>query len=172
MRYICIAFCVLQEFMYFRRYVLERYVHVLLGRSHLDISESQRQHTVLQQQPQHVHVTPFELHGLKAIVMYLHSLPSTKKNVPDLIRDPVALIHDVRCLVEQHRHDNAEAAVTGNPVLPPPPPMSIVDRVSIIRYIKSKQTNTFDYVFSHFFLPCLLFSGTHESSEKRFCENT
>lgn len=122
---------------FFYRYVLERYVHVLLGRSHLDISESQRQHLVPQQH-QHVHITPFELHGLKAIVMYLHSLPSTKKNVPELIHDPVALIHDVRCLVEQHRHDNSEAAVTGNPVLPPPPPLSIVDRVSIIHYIKSK----------------------------------
>lgn len=108
-------------------YVLERYVHVLLGRSHLEISESQRQHLVPQQH-QHVHITPYELHGLKAIVMYLHSLPSTKKNVPELIRDPVALIHDVRCLVEQHRHDNPESAVTGNPVLPPPPPLSIVDR--------------------------------------------
>ncbi|KAL0117142.1 hypothetical protein PUN28_010170 [Cardiocondyla obscurior] len=108
-------------------YVLERYVHVLLGRSHLDITESQRQHLVPQQH-QHIHITPFELHGLKAIVMYLHSLPSTKKNVPELIRDPVALIHDVRCLVEQHRHDNPETAVTGNPVLPPPPPLSIADR--------------------------------------------
>lgn len=111
------------------RYVLERYVHALLDRSHLDISESQRQHLVPQQH-QHVHLTPFELHGLKAIVMYLHLLPSTKKNVPELIRDPVALIHDVRCLVEQHRHDNPEAAVTGNPVLPPPPPLTIAERVS------------------------------------------
>lgn len=109
-------------------------MHVLLGRSHLDISESQRQHLVPQRH-QHVHITELELHGLKAIVVYLHSLPSTKKNVPDLIRDPIALIHDVRCLVEQHRHDNPEAAVTGNPVLPPPPPLSIADRVSIIHCI-------------------------------------
>ncbi|XP_032669719.1 jmjC domain-containing histone demethylation protein 1-like [Odontomachus brunneus] len=108
-------------------YVLERYVHVLLGRSHLEIAESQKQHSVPSQH-QHLHITPFELHGLKAIVMYLHSLPSTKKNVPELIRDPVALIHDVRCLVEKHRHDNPEAAVTGNAVLPPPPPLTIADR--------------------------------------------
>ncbi|XP_012063004.1 PREDICTED: jmjC domain-containing histone demethylation protein 1 [Atta cephalotes] len=123
-------------------YVLERYVHVLLGRSHLDISESQRQHLVPQHH-QHVHVTDFELHGLKSIVMYLHSLPSTKKNVPELMRDPVALIHDVRCLVEQHRHDNPEAAVTGNPVLPPPPPLTIVDRerLRVVRkgFVKSQR---------------------------------
>lgn len=148
--------------MYFHRYVLERYVHVLLGRSHLDISESQRQHLVPQHH-QHVHVTEFELHGLKSIVMYLHSLPSTKKNVPELMRDPVALIHDVRCLVEQHRHDNPEAAVTGNPVLPPPPPLTIVDRVSIFRYIKSKfnrnliETNNTSYLICLSNLLCLAF---------------
>ncbi|KAK0093438.1 hypothetical protein PV326_013533 [Microctonus aethiopoides] len=108
-------------------YVLERYVHVLLGRSHLDIAENQRQHIVTPPQT-HQHLTPFELHGLKSIVMYLHSLPSTKKNVPELIRDPVALIHDVRGLVEQHRHDNPDAAVTGRPILPAPPPLTIAER--------------------------------------------
>lgn len=120
-------------FVYLYRYVLERYVHVLLGRSHLELPESQRQH-LIPQSHQHVHITPFELHGLKAIVMYLHSLPSTKKNVPELIRDPVALIHDVRCLVEEHRHDNPEAAVTGHAILPPPPPLTIAERVSMISY--------------------------------------
>lgn len=120
-------FIIVQSFLCFR-YVLERYVHVLLNRSHLDIQEASTQHQVPKLQ-QHLHLTQFELHGLKAIVMYLHSLPSTKKNVPELIRDPVALIHDVRCLVEQHRHDNPDAAVTGYPVLPPPPAMTIADRV-------------------------------------------
>lgn len=123
------------DFFYDRRYVLERYVHVLLGRSHLDIPESQRQHATIptDMHSTHHHLSPFELHGLKSIVMYLHSLPSTKKNVPELIRDPVALIHDVRCLVEQHRHDSPEAAVTGNPILPPPPALTIAERVSISR---------------------------------------
>jgi len=135
-------------------------VHVLLGRSHLEISESQRQHLVPQQH-QHVHITPYELHGLKAIVMYLHSLPSTKKNVPELIRDPVALIHDVRCLVEQHRHDNPEAAVTGNPVLPPPPPLSIVDRVRI--FLSYLNQDTCDIIL----LCAFWHAGTHESNQKR-----
>lgn len=58
-----------------------------------------------------------ELHGLKAIVMYLHSLPTNKKNVPELIKDPIALVKDVRTVVEQHRHDNPELAVTGKSVL-------------------------------------------------------
>ncbi|XP_046386449.1 jmjC domain-containing histone demethylation protein 1-like isoform X1 [Ischnura elegans] len=68
----------------------------------------------------HVHLTPQELHGLKAIVKYLHSLPSTKKNVPELIRDPIALIRDVRTVVERHRHDSHEKAITGLPILQPP----------------------------------------------------
>ncbi|KAL7288950.1 hypothetical protein TKK_0016913 [Trichogramma kaykai] len=108
-------------------YVLERYVHVLLGRSHLDISEDQSHH-LTPKHTKHVHLTSMELHGLKSIVMYLHALPSTKKNVPELIKDPIALIHDVRCLVEQHRHDSPDEAVTGLPVLPPPPILTSVER--------------------------------------------
>lgn len=58
-----------------------------------------------------------ELQGIKVIVGYLHSLPQNKKNVPDLIKDPIALIKDVRTLVEQHRHDNHQLATTGRPIL-------------------------------------------------------
>ncbi|XP_063229275.1 jmjC domain-containing histone demethylation protein 1-like isoform X2 [Bacillus rossius redtenbacheri] len=96
-------------------YVLERYVHSLLGRSHLLESEDvEYAHPVSLGR---VHLTPMELHGLKAIVMYLHSLPTAKKNVPMLIKDPIALIKDVRTVVEQHRYDDPELAVTGVPVL-------------------------------------------------------
>ncbi len=64
-----------------------------------------------------MNLTSYELHGLRAIVMYLHSLPPTRKNVPDLLANPVTLIHDVRTLVEQHRNDQAHLAVTGVPVI-------------------------------------------------------
>lgn len=112
-------------------YVLERYVHCLLGRSHLDEgggggtgspgSDTPKPQNSPQPTPEtHIHLTPQELHGLKAIVMFLHSLPTNKKNVPELIRDPIALIKDVRTLVEQHRYDSPEAAVTGKPILRPP----------------------------------------------------
>ena len=74
-----------------------------------------------------------ELHGLKAIVMFLHSLPTNKKNVPELIRDPIALIKDVRTLVEQHRYDSPEAAVTGKPILRPPDQSDRVIMVSIFK---------------------------------------
>lgn len=50
--------------------------------------------------------------------MYLHTLPINKKNVPELITDPIALIRDVRKVVELHRHDSPELAITGRCVLP------------------------------------------------------
>nr|CAD7427099.1 unnamed protein product [Timema monikensis] len=98
-------------------YVLERYVHCLLGRSHLDEGGGGEPEPVKSGSNKHTHLTPQELHGLKAIVMFLHSLPTNKKNVPELIRDPIALIQDVRTVVEQHRYDNPEFAVTGKSIL-------------------------------------------------------
>lgn len=49
--------------------------------------------------------------------MYLHSLPNSRKNVPDLVADPVPLIQDVKTLVEEHRFDRPEMAMTSKPVL-------------------------------------------------------
>lgn len=97
-------------------YVLAKYVHTLLGRSHLD-GEPNREHE-LAGQP-HIHLTHYELFGLKEIVMYLYDLPPQRKNVPELIGDPVQLIKDVRSLVERHCKDSPELAVTGKPVLHP-----------------------------------------------------
>ncbi|XP_055635307.1 jmjC domain-containing histone demethylation protein 1 isoform X2 [Toxorhynchites rutilus septentrionalis] len=97
-------------------YVLAKYVYTLLGHSHLE-GEPGRE-AELDGKP-HVHLTHYELFGLKEIVMYLYDLPPQKKNVPDLIKDPVALIKDVRTLVERHCKDNPEQAITGAPVLHP-----------------------------------------------------
>lgn len=67
--------------------------------------------------------------------MYLYDLPSQKKNVPELIKDPVVLIKDVRNLVERHCKDSPELAITGLPILhpdlnksrtPPPQPPTTV----------------------------------------------
>lgn len=51
--------------------------------------------------------------------MYLYALPSHKKNVPELVKDPVALIKDMRSLVEHHCKDIPGLAVTGIPILHP-----------------------------------------------------
>lgn len=96
--------------------MLAKYVHTLLGRTHLD-GEGNREHELIDQP--HIHLTHYELFGLKEIVMYLYDLPPQRKNVPELIRDPVQLIKDVRCLVERHCKDSPEMAVTGKPVLHP-----------------------------------------------------
>ncbi|CAH2052035.1 unnamed protein product, partial [Iphiclides podalirius] len=98
-------------------YVLDRYVTALLGRTHL---APEGQSTTPTPPKEHVHLTQNELHGLKAIVMYLHQLPAARKSVPELLSDPIALVRDVRTLVEQHRHDKQHLAVTGVPVLKGP----------------------------------------------------
>lgn len=95
-------------------YVLARYVYVLLGHAHLE-GEPSRVEEV--RAARHIHLTHYELFGLKEIVMFLYDLPPHKKNVPDLIRDPVALIKDVRTLVERHCKDSPEQAITGRPIL-------------------------------------------------------
>jgi len=102
-------------------YVLERYVQTLIGRSHLDLSQFEKEEepngVAVVKANQHIHLTSAELHGLRAIVLYLHSLAPTRKNVPDLLANPVALIQDVRTLVEQHRKDQSHLAVSGVPVI-------------------------------------------------------
>lgn len=97
-------------------YVLAKYVYTLLGRSHLEGEPSIEEAVACMP---HVHLTHHELFGLKEIVMYLYDLPPHKKNVPELIKDPVALIKDVRTLVERHCKDKPELAITGEPVLKP-----------------------------------------------------
>lgn len=98
-------------------YVLARYVYTLLGHSHLE-GEPSASEIEMSARP-HTHLTHYELFGLKEIVMYLYDLPPQKKNVPSLVLDPVALIKDVRTLVERHCKDQQDMAVTGMSVLRP-----------------------------------------------------
>jgi F-box/leucine-rich repeat protein 10/11 len=95
-------------------YVLAQYVYTLLGNSHLEGDEDRIDEANKQE---HVHLTHYELYGLKDIVLYLYDLPQNRKNVPELIKDPVALIKDVRTLVERHCKDDNQLAITGRPVL-------------------------------------------------------
>ncbi len=64
-----------------------------------------------------MHLTPQELFGLKAIVMYIHALAVSKKAVPPLLPEPINLVRDIRSVVEDHRKDDPEAAVNGRPLL-------------------------------------------------------
>lgn len=62
-------------------------------------------------------ITPQELFGLKAIIMYIHALPVSKKNVPPILRQPINLVRDVRIVVNEHKEDSIENAITGKPLL-------------------------------------------------------
>ena len=110
--------------------MLDRYIHCLYGRTHLDLPEEEKRRLKLEkgenidpnkefmkmtglssqdmQQKGHdfnassrsrVHLSPLELKGIKYAVMYLHHLPASKKNVPLMLPDPIAVIKDIRQLV-------------------------------------------------------------------------
>jgi len=106
-------------------YALDKYVWSLMGRTHISVEEEvmvqlygekwERQEHQLG--ISHQHITPQELYGLKAIVMFIHALPVTRKSVPSLIKNAVELIKDVRNIVETHKDDSVEKCVTGKPLL-------------------------------------------------------
>ncbi|XP_076345565.1 lysine-specific demethylase 2A-like isoform X1 [Tachypleus tridentatus] len=64
-----------------------------------------------------IHLTQYELSGLKAIVQWLQRLPANKKCVPDLIVNPEALLLDIKVLLRDHKNDNPHMSCTGKPVL-------------------------------------------------------
>jgi len=106
-------------------YVLDKYCYALLGRHHIEVDPvmkvklfgSEEERKVFQDKIGHPHLTPEEVRGLKSIVLYLHSLPGNKKNVPALIKDPVSLIRDIRIIVEVHKNDTLERATNGRQLL-------------------------------------------------------
>lgn len=119
-------------------YMLDRYVHCIYGRTHLDLPEEEKRRIKLEKGENidpnkeflkmtglasqdhiksRVHLSPMELNGIKYAVMYLHYLPASKKNVPLMLPDPIAVIKDIRQLVIDHKDDNPEMAVSGKYVL-------------------------------------------------------
>jgi F-box/leucine-rich repeat protein 10/11 len=128
-RRLLLRFLILQKnfFFHFNRYALDKYVYALIGRTHLELSEDkqlkllgsweERQQYLESISQHHRHITPQELFGLKAIIMYIHALAVSKKNVPPLIKEPINLVRDVRLVVETHKDDNPCKAVTGHPLL-------------------------------------------------------
>ena len=106
-------------------FTLDKYCYALLGRHHLNVEENilnrllgtEEERKQFVENIGHPYVTPEEVRGLKSIVLYLHSLPSNKKNVPAAIKDPVTLIRDIRTIVEVHKNDTQERAVNGRPLL-------------------------------------------------------
>ena len=110
-------------------FAMDKYVYHLLGRSHLDLDDDARQRLLGPESERRAHeqsltngtrrgnLTPQEIFGLKAIVMYIHALAVSKKNVPPLIPEPIELVRDIRVVVDEHKGDEHELAVTGVPLL-------------------------------------------------------
>ncbi|XP_026102439.1 lysine-specific demethylase 2A-like isoform X2 [Carassius auratus] len=83
-----------------------------------------------------LHLTPFELQGLRHLVEELESLPSHKNCVPSGIHNAAALLHDIRALLKEHADDIPELSYTGKPIVrwpkrppwyqPPPPPPPVI----------------------------------------------
>ena len=101
-------------------------MYALLGRTHLEYDESVKKNILgsyadekqffdsLGRNPT---ILPQERSGLKAIIMYIHALPISKKNIPLLLRHPIDLVRDIRTVVDDHKNDTIENATTGKPML-------------------------------------------------------
>ncbi|RWS16317.1 Lysine-specific demethylase 2B-like protein [Dinothrombium tinctorium] len=114
-------------------YVIQRYVYCLTGKNHLNCNEdglpnnestasgtlsSYSNHVSKVRNPSEaVHLTPYELNGLKAIIMWLSRLSTSKRSVPELIANPEALLNDAKLLVDDHTNDDNRLACTGKSVL-------------------------------------------------------
>lgn len=44
-------------------------------------------------------------------------LPATKKSVPPLIKDAIELIRNVAIVINKHKNDRPEDAISGKPIL-------------------------------------------------------
>jgi F-box/leucine-rich repeat protein 10/11 len=136
------VFFVLYRFPFFTEllwYVLDRNIHCLTGKTHMDLPAEEKRRIRLEKgenidpnqevlkiggdgnglviPEEHVHLSQSELHGLKFIIMYLHHLASSKKNVPMMLPDPISVVKDIRAIVLKHKDDCPDQAVTGKYVL-------------------------------------------------------
>lgn len=106
---------------------MDKYVYAVLGRTHLDLSEEEMNLLLgnEEERKQYIdnlaqykrNITPQELFGIKTIVMYIHALAVSKKNVPPLLKEPINLVRDIKLVVESHKNDDPANAVTGQPLL-------------------------------------------------------
>ena len=114
----CFSFQLDSHFSQMLWYALDRYIHCLMGKTHLDLPEEEKRRMRLEKgdnvdtnkeilklvnpssdkhpnKNAYVHLTMPELLGIKFIVMYLHHLPHSKKNVPIMLPDPVSVSHNL-----------------------------------------------------------------------------
>ncbi|CAG5136102.1 unnamed protein product [Candidula unifasciata] len=66
------------------------------------------------------HLTLCELQGLKHLVEYLSellTLPVNKRGVPKDLLDPEGVLREIKQVLEDHKNDDQDLAVTGEPVI-------------------------------------------------------
>jgi len=152
-------------------WVLDRYCYHLLGRHHMAMDESvvtkllgnDMERKTFQENIGHPYVTPEEVRGLKSIVLYLHSLPGNKKNVPPLLKDPVLLVRDIRIICEVHKNDTHEKGVSGKPLIFWP---GIKNEASNWYYRSKKRKNMGDNLPA----PRVIVDGVHHLEKGVLCE--
>ena len=64
-----------------------------------------------------VHMSKFELSGLRAIVSWLTKISPSKRMVPELVISAENLIKDARQMIEDHLGDSHELSITNRPIL-------------------------------------------------------
>ena len=94
-------------------YILDRYVCELRGKSFMT-AEYGRENRVGKLFPKQetVHLTKLEFNGLKALIQYL----SRNKTPVDGITNHKSLLKEAKLMIEDHKDDDAELAITGLPV--------------------------------------------------------
>ena len=77
-----------------------------------NVVEVKREHS---DEPQ-VHLTKYEIEGLKEMIDNLQSLAPNKRFVPDGIADPEGLLSEAIKVIKDHVKDDPKLAITGKPV--------------------------------------------------------
>ena len=107
-------------------YALERYVHILSGKSHLSESLQSRYSLKPKVKPSvevqsdenqidHVHLTPFEYKGLKRLIDMLKNYPKASRNIPEDMQEVAELLRAGNALLSKHSADDHAMAITGKP---------------------------------------------------------
>uniref|UniRef100_A0A3Q0SEF2 Lysine-specific demethylase 2B n=1 Tax=Amphilophus citrinellus TaxID=61819 RepID=A0A3Q0SEF2_AMPCI len=83
----------------------------------LDLPKTPSDSPTSEPQNKWIHLTEFEVKGLRTLVEKLESLPENKKCVPVGIEKPQALLEDLKVVLKEHADDDPKLAITGYPVV-------------------------------------------------------
>ncbi|VDI78385.1 F-box and leucine-rich repeat protein 10/11 [Mytilus galloprovincialis] len=73
-----------------------------------------------------VHLTKWEIKGLKKMIEWLEDLPPSKKGIPKDLIDPEGVLREANQLVIDHLQDNAQLAITGETITYWPPSKKVI----------------------------------------------